>query len=80
VLTARAAQRRHVLLEHRHHDLQARAHGQGQQAFLHRPGDLGHRHDHLLRHGGLTRHRVRLGTAAVLLIGVAHGGPLSFVG
>ena len=80
VLAVRAAQPGHVLLEHRRHDLQAGAHGQGQQAFLRRPGDLGHRDDHLLRHGDLTRHRVRLGTAAVLLIGVAHGGPLCFVG
>src|SRR5262249_28619535 len=50
------------------------------QALLRRLGDLGHRHDHLLWHGDLTGHRARLGTAAVLLIGVAHGGPPSFVG
>ena len=80
VLAVRAAQPGHVLVEHRRHDLQARADGQGQQAFLRRPGDLGHRHDHLVRHSDLIWQRARLGTTAVLLIGVAHGGPLSFVG
>jgi len=60
-LPARTAS--HVLIECRRHDLQARAHGQGQQAFA-APGDIGHRHDHLLRHGDLTRQRVRLGTGS----------------
>jgi len=35
---------------------------------------------HAFQPGDLTGHRARLGTTAVLLIGVAHGGPLSFVG
>ena len=50
--------------------------GRGQQGLLRRLGDLGHRHDHLLRHRDLARQRVRLGTTARLLVGVAHGGPL----
>jgi hypothetical protein len=76
VLALRPAQAGRVLVEHGGHHLQAGAHGQGQQALLRRFGDLGHRHDHLLRHGDLARLPVRLGTAAVLLVGVAHGGPL----
>jgi len=40
------------------------------------PGDLGYRHDHLLRQSDLARQPVRLGIAAPLLVGVAHGGPL----
>jgi len=55
VLAARPAQPGRVLLEHGGHDLQAGTDGQGQQALLRRFGDLGHRHDHLLRHGDLTR-------------------------
>src|SRR5258708_17045798 len=54
--------------------------GRGQQGLLRRLGDLGHRHDHLLRHRDLARQRVRLGTTARLLVGVAHGGPLSSSG
>jgi hypothetical protein len=54
----------------------AKKRGQGQQAILRRFRDLGHRHRYLLRHGELPRRPVRLGTAAVLLLGVAHGGPL----
>jgi hypothetical protein len=76
VLAARPAQPPGVLGEHGGHHLHPRAHGQGQQALLRRLGYLGHRHDHLLRHGNLNRCRVSLGTAAVLLVGVAHGGPL----
>jgi hypothetical protein len=75
VLAVRPAQPGHLLIEHRGHHLQARAHGQGQQAFLRRPGDLGHRHHHLLRDAHLPRQRVSLGRAAIFLIGVAHGGP-----
>jgi len=51
-------------------------HGQGEQALFRQFGDLGHRHDQLLRHGNLARLPLRLGTAAVLLGGVAHGAPL----
>ena len=72
----RPAQPLSVLAEHDVHHLQAGTDSQGQQALLRRFGDLGHRHDHLLRDGDLPRQRVRLGTATALLIGVAHGGPL----
>ena len=76
VLALRPAQPPGVLGEHGGHHLQPGADGQGEQALLRRLGDPGHRHDHLLRHGDLARQRVRLGTTAVLLVGVAHGGPL----
>ena len=39
------------------HHLQAGAPRPGPQALLRRPGDLGHRHDHLLRNGDLRRRR-----------------------
>jgi hypothetical protein len=76
VLASRPAQPLPILTEHGGHHLQPGTHGQGEQTLLRRFGDLGHRHDHLLRHCDLARLPVRLGTAAVLLIGVAHGGPL----
>ena len=76
VLAVRPAQPSGVLGEHGGHHLEARADSQGEQALLRRLGDLGHRHDHLLWDSHLPRQPVRLATAASLLIGVAHGGPL----
>src|SRR5262249_18849928 len=71
VLAVRPAQLLSVLGEHGGHHLQPGADGQRQQALLRRLGDLGHRHDHLLRDGDLAG----LGRARLLLVGVAHGGP-----
>src|SRR5690348_16659949 len=50
-----------------------RCHLAGRRRF--HPGDLGHRHDHLLRDGDLRQLRVTLGTEMLLLVRVAHGGP-----
>src|SRR5260370_24186111 len=75
VLSVRPAQPRHVPVEHGGHHLQPGPDGQRQQALPRRPGDLGHRHHHLLRHDDLSRPRVRLGTTAVLLVGVSHRCP-----
>src|SRR6266487_3794646 len=76
VPAVRPAQPLGVLAEHGGHHLQPGPHSQGQQALLRRLGDLGHRYDHLLWDGDLLQQRAGPGTAAILLIGVAHGGPL----
>jgi len=75
VLAVRPAQPRDVLVEHGGHHLHPGAHGQGQQALLRRPRDLGHRHDHLPGNDDFAPPRVRLGAAGLVLAGVAHGGP-----
>ena len=82
VPTLGTAQRVHVgghhRRHHRRHHLQARAHGQRQQALADLGGDLAHRHAHHPRHA----HRPgrSLGGArggGLLLVVLGHGGPLS---
>jgi len=73
VLALHAGQRGHVGVHHRAHHLEPGADREGQQALAHVPGDLGHRHSDVLRHGQPVRVRCN---GHLLLILLVHGGPL----
>ncbi len=72
VLALGAGQRGDRLLHQRAHHLQPGAHGQRQQAFLGRLGDLGQRDGDLVWHDQASH--ARLGVPRLILL--AHGGPL----
>jgi hypothetical protein len=72
VLALGASQRGDRLLQQRPHHLQPGAHGQRQQAFLGRLGDLGQRDTDLLGYDQASH--ARLGVPGLILL--AHGGPL----
>ena len=64
------ARRGHVRFHDRRHHLQPGPDREGQQALAHLTGQLGQRHAHRVRHGGLAR------VDLLVLVVLAHGGPL----